>query len=134
MYYLSNPGLFFQISASPHSRPAWHLSFGGEIGSKLEAPAGKGPSSYMLWSEFKNTKDVILEMRSKMKMLTKSVGDNSTGEYWTRAVLGGVGVVLVIGCVLIKVTKMKDILSTVTSSGWGPQPTSMALNNLGVSI
>ena len=88
----------------------------------------------MLWSEFQNTKDVILEMWNKMKMLSKSVGDNTTGDYWTRAVIGGVGVVLVVGCVLIKVTKMKDILSTVTNYGWGPQPTTMALSNLGVRI
>ena len=87
-----------------------------------------------MWSELKNTKDVILDMWSKLKILTKSVGDNSTGDFWTRTVLGGVGVVLVIGCVLMKVTKMKDILSTVTNYGWGPHQNTMALSNLGVRI
>ena len=73
-------------------------------------------------------------MWNKMKMLSKSAQDNSTGDYWTRAVIGGVGMVLVLGCVILKVTKMKDLISSVTSYGWGPQPTSMALNNLGVRI
>ena len=111
-----------------------HLSFGGEIGNKLEAPAGKGPSDYMIWSEFENTKDVIKAMWNKLKVLTKSVGDNSTGDFWTRAILGGVGVILVAGCVLLKVTKMKELLTSVTNYGWGPHQNTMALNNLGVRI
>ena len=113
------------------SAPAYHLMFGAEIGSKLEAPAGKSQSSYMLWSDYERTKEVILELWSKMKTLSRSAQENSTGDYYTRIVIGGAGMLLVLGCFVMKITKLRDLISSVSSYGWNPQPTSMALNNLG---
>ena len=89
----------------------------------------------MIWSDYENTKTVIKAMWDKLKALTKSVGDNSAGDFWTRVTLGGVGVILMAGCVMLKVTKMKELLASVTNYGWSPaHQNTMALNNLGVRI
>ena len=112
LYHPSNFGfLKFFSFAYLQSAPAYHLTFGAEIGSKLEAPAGKSPSSYMLWSDYERTKEVILELWNKMKVLSRSAQENSTGDYYTRIVIGGVEMVLVLGCVVLKITKLKDLIS-----------------------
>ena len=73
-----------------HTKPSWHFNFGGEIGNKLETPSGKGASDYMIWGDYEETRAVIKAMWERLKTLTASMRDNSSGDFWTRVTLGGV--------------------------------------------
>ena len=85
----------------------------------------------MLWSDYGRTKEVILELWSKLKNLSRSAQENSTNDYYTRLVIGGAGMLVVLGCFVMKITKLRDLISSVGSYGWNSQPAPMALNNLG---
>ena len=112
--------------------PAYHLSFGAEIGTRLDAPEGKSQNSYMLWSDYARTKEVIMDLWGKMKNLSRASQENSNNDLYTRLVLGGAGVLVMIACFVMKITKLKDLISSVGSYGsWNNQPAPMVLSNLG---
>ena len=86
----------------------------------------------MLWSHYANTKEVIIDLWGKMKNLSRASQENSNNDLYTRLVLGGAGVLVVIACFVMKITKLKDLISSVGSySSWNNQPAPMVLSNLG---
>ena len=81
----------------------------------METPSGKTAESYMLWGEWSDARAVIKALWEKTKSLTTSMKENNSGDFYTSMVLRGIGFLLMGRGLIMKMTRMRELLTNATS-------------------
>ena len=90
----------------------------------------------MMWGKWNQARQVINELWSKARSLGLAMEKNSSADYYTRVIISGIGMLIVVACLVVKMSKMRELLNRATW-GWNSNNqggNTIALPHLGVRL